>query len=225
MDKFKEYLQNNRDKLDIYEADDIQFDKILSEVKGFRKPPKTKHHFWIGIAASIVLGLILFNIGYKYGLINNISETDIANNSQSKRIFQDSVVKSVEQSPVNGSTPLAHKVDHTGNVLAKVNKEKKSINKRKQRATEIDSINLVYSKITNKYLNDIHRALAADQVELEEVNKQLHEMELDEAKIHELIGEFGPNEHLIAAMIRLNQQKIIYLQRVYRPLIKRERFL
>ncbi|AMP98046.1 hypothetical protein AY601_1119 [Pedobacter cryoconitis] len=225
MDKLKEYLQNNRDKLDIYKPDGIEFEKILSEVKGQPKPPKIKRYWWIGIAASIVLGLIISHIAYKNDPRNVIREKEVATISQRKIVAKDSVVKYEEQSTVNENAPLAHKVDHTENILAGVNKEKKSNDVQLKKVKEIDSINLVYKKIINKYLIDINRVLASDQVELKEVNRQLQEMELDEEKIRGLIREFGPKENLIEAMIRLNQQKIIYLKRVYQPLVKREKFL
>jgi hypothetical protein len=226
MDKIKDYLQNNRGKLDIYEPNTIRFDNIMLELRPYKKPPGIKRYLWIGIAASISMALIIFQMVYQNNPVDSISKKVIVNQNYAGTMRKESGRQlKKEQSAINAGTPIADKDVVKKDLPAKMDKVNNNTGMHHPNNTAIDSINLAYSKITNRYLTDINRALASNPVELREVNKQLQEMESDERNLYKLIGQFGPKANLIEALVRLNQQKIIYLQRIYRPIIKKESFM
>lgn len=219
MDKLKKYLQDNRPSLDVHEPKEDGFNNIIDRL-GTKKSGKKRHFLWL--AASIVFVFILFNLRF---ILMDMSK------DENQLLAEKAAKESVVSKPVEQKDTIEFNVNKVTAIrpgITKIEKKAKHATRIKMLAqpevSQIDSILLVYNQMVSRYLDDITTDLAGNRELIGDVNNQLQQMEKDEQRIKNLVQKFGAEENLLEALIRLNQQKIIYLKRIKQPLLKRKQY-
>lgn len=230
MDNLKKYLQENRDKLDCHIPSPEISDRLMKSLMNKDKIKTLKYRYlYYGVAASLAAMFLIVFGPTRFSVKKQIAESKLMSHYQKSVVSQPIItLNKTVKDPLKLSQEKT--IEHKGfsGIRKKIDSDKLQLasqNIDRRTSIKIDSIKSSYQNAVKVYLQDFNVKLIVDKEELFLIHKQLMDIDRDEIEIKKMIKEYGLNENLLNALIRLNQRKVLYLKKIQENSLRRKRNL
>jgi hypothetical protein len=217
MDRFKQYLQEHKDELDIEVTKESAWESIRQQISSNPKKNVFVMYAKCWVAACVILlvssGIFYFSIG------NQISQTKI------KPVAAKDTYSPVYKEPKEELATLASPKSITKKNIIQAQKPMRKNNSHKTDSlTEmiLNQIRDTYNPVINVQLKQVRDLplLAEGSSYFEYFKNQLNELDRDENNIFKTIKYEGPKNDFLQHLINIYQQKIFLLQRLQLEITK-----
>lgn len=217
MDRFKQYLQEHKDKLDVDVPKDSNWKSIRQQILS-----KTKKNVFVMYpkwwAAAVIIILLGSGIFYFY-TSNQVSQTKI------KLVTEKNTSSPIYKEPKEELAALDSPESITKKSTIQTQKHKSNNNSHKTDSLAemiLSQIQETYNPVINVQLKQVRNLplLAEGSSHFEYFKKQLNELDRDEKNIFKTIKYEGPKNDFLQQLINIYQQKIFLLQRLQLEITK-----